>query len=211
MMRMNQPTASDMPMNEQRPGLKSFQNRIRKRYLISIILILIAVIGFDKSWWVMKDTAEIIKEANTIEVKVLAVVMDSLAAMPTVVLYQEKENIALPIWIGASEAIAIQAEISGERAPRPLTGDLLKSVMDLLNARLLKAEITRVVDKTFYAQLCIQGPDDKISILDARPSDAIGLAVRFKSPIFVNKKVLQQYGITAGKEEQQSTGKTRRI
>lgn len=204
MMDISQPTTPDA---DEKP--KPNKTRLLKLFLFFVLIVALAFI-FDKRVWIRKSLDGFTSHpASALEVKVLAVVTDSLSAMPAVILFEEKENIALPIWIGVNEAVAIEAEIAGEKSPRPLTNDLLKSVMDQLDARLLKVEITSVVERTFYAQLYIQSSDDKISVVDARPSDAIGLAVRFQCPIFVNKKVLEKYGVR--NEDNHVPRKTRKI
>ena len=130
------------------------------------------------------------------EMKVIGVVMDSLNETPAVFLFSESEEMFLPIWIGANEAVAIQAELAGLKSPRPLTNDLLKNVIEKLDAALEKMVITKVQDDTFYALLYIKTKTGSLEI-DARPSDALGLAIRFKCPILVNDEVLKRYGVSS--------------
>jgi hypothetical protein len=130
------------------------------------------------------------------EMKVIGVVMDSLSETPAVFLYSEREEMFLPIWIGANEAVAIQAELAGIKSPRPLTNDLLKNVIEKLDAALEKMVITKVQDDTFYALLYIKTKTGSLEI-DARPSDALGLAIRFKCPVLVNDEVLKRYGVSS--------------
>lgn len=160
---------------------------------IFIVTICVAILFLaSDNAWIQEITNY---QDESVEVKVMAVVMDSAAMSPTVILYDETGKIMLPIWIGTSEAYAIQLELNGEKPPRPLTNDLLKAVMDKLGATLLKTVVTMVQDQTYYAKLYLQSPRGDVEI-DARPSDAIALAMRSKAPIFVNKDVLTKHGIS---------------
>lgn len=168
---------------------------------ISVIMLIFA----SKHAWFQEITNN---QDASVEVKVMAVVMDSAAMSPTVILYDETEKIMLPIWIGTSEAYAIQLELNGEKPPRPLTNDLLKTVMDKLGAKLLKTVVTMVEDQTYYAKLYLQSHNGEMEI-DARPSDAIALAMRSKAPIFVNKDVLSKHGIST-ETKKKTNEKTRK-
>ncbi len=99
----------------------------------------------------------------------------------------------LPIIIGAFEAQAIALEIEGIKPPRPMTHDLLKSVIDSFGSSLLEVTITELRDGTFYAKLALDSEDT--AEIDSRPSDAIALAVRYSVPIFVAEEVLAEAGI----------------
>ena len=102
---------------------------------------------------------------------------------------QEEREQLLPIWIGEAEANAIAIEMLGITSPRPLTHDLLKKLLSLLSGTLLRVIITDLRENTFYAALEIQAKDE-IAVIDARPSDALALAVRCNAPIFVRADVL---------------------
>ncbi len=144
------------------------------------------------------------------EMKVIGVVMDSLSETPAVFLFSETEEMFLPIWIGANEAVAIQSELAGLKSPRPLTSDLLKDVIEKLDASLEKTVITKVQDDTFYALLHIKTKNGLLEI-DARPSDALGLAIRFKCPIMVNDEVLKRYGMSSQDAAKKQLGKRKKI
>lgn len=104
----------------------------------------------------------------------------------------------LPIIIGAFEAQAIALELEGVIPPRPLTHDLIKNLLELFNANLSEVYINELREGTFFAKLIF----DEVGLeLDARPSDAIALAVRFKAPIYVNDDVLDETGIIPQGEE----------
>ncbi len=106
----------------------------------------------------------------------------------------------LPIIIGAFEAQAIALEMEGVVPPRPMTHDLIKSLIENFNANLSEVFINELRDGTFYAKLIF---DSHGIELDARPSDAIALAVRFNVPIFVNSEILDETGLVPQEEEQE--------
>jgi uncharacterized protein len=110
----------------------------------------------------------------------------------------------LPIIIGAFEAQAIALEIEGIKPPRPMTHDLLKSVIDTLGYSITEITITELREGTFYARLALDTPvNDEI---DSRPSDAIALAVRYNVPIFVAEDVLQEAGFIPEDEDAEGGG-----
>lgn len=108
-------------------------------------------------------------------------------------------NRRLPIIIGAFEAQAIALEMEGVVPPRPMTHDLIKSIIDSFNITLSEVYINELRDGTFFAKLIFE--DSSIEI-DARPSDAIALAVRCNTPIFVESQILNETGIIPQGEEQ---------
>ena len=97
----------------------------------------------------------------------------------------------LPIWIGLLEASAIATELENIRLPRPMTHDLLGDILDKLKVEVKKVEVAELKDNTFFANLYLTIPRKTI-IIDARPSDAIAIALRTKAPIFVNEKVIEK-------------------
>ncbi|MBI4312127.1 MAG: bifunctional nuclease family protein [Chloroflexi bacterium] len=112
-----------------------------------------------------------------------------------VILKDKGSDRYLPIWIGPAEADAIAVKLQGIAVPRPLTHDLLGSVIAALNARLLHIVVSDLQNDTFYAKLGLQVNGGTIEI-DSRPSDAIALAVRAQVPIYVEDSVLEKAGIT---------------
>lgn len=106
----------------------------------------------------------------------------------------------LPIFIGPSEAQAIAFVIEQVKPPRPLTHDLLKSLMDNLECRLLRIEVCDLQDNTFFAKIKVEWNGMEIE-LDSRPSDAIALALRFSAPIFVADTVMQNAGVAMKDED----------
>ncbi len=122
------------------------------------------------------------------EVKVDGLALDMTTNSPVVILAPYEGEKVLPIWIGHSEAWAIAMELSEVGAKRPMTHDLLKSVIDTLNAKVDKIEITELKEQTFYARLYLSMNGDKFEV-DARPSDSIALALKTKSPIFASEEL----------------------
>lgn len=107
-----------------------------------------------------------------------------------VLLMDDEEKKVLPISIGPLEAQAIALVLQGETPPRPLTHDLLKTVCENLSAKLEKIVITDIRESTFYAEVYLLQNDQSI-IIDSRPSDAIALALRFNSPIYMATKMVE--------------------
>ena len=97
----------------------------------------------------------------------------------------------VPIWIGIFEANAIALELEQIPTPRPMTHDLMKSIMEKLDVSISRVLITDLRDVTYYAVLELETPNGMIQI-DSRPSDAIALALRFDAPIFVNQSVIEK-------------------
>lgn len=118
-------------------------------------------------------------------------VMDPSTQAPIVVLKDESGQIALPIWIGMAEATSIASAIKQVPMVRPLTHDLMYNLLNELGVSLQRVMITELKDSTYYSEL-ILAQGERIFIQDARPSDAIALALRASAPIFVAEKVLEQ-------------------
>jgi hypothetical protein len=116
---------------------------------------------------------------------------------------QEDERV-LPIFIDEQQAQSIIIQINKVEIPRPLTHDLFKSVLEEIGYSVVRMEVSDVRDDTFYARLVIEGSGGLFDF-DARPSDAICLALRFKAPMFVDEKVMEKAGILMTKENLQET------
>ncbi len=125
-----------------------------------------------------------------IEVKIRGLMMDPATNMPIVVLKDVASDAVMPIWVGIFEANAIAIEIEKASAARPMTHDLARNLIRYLNAELQRVVITELKDDTFYASLWLKQEEEEIAI-DARPSDAIALALRADCPIFVSEQVMQ--------------------
>jgi bifunctional DNase/RNase len=116
--------------------------------------------------------------------------IDERTHTPVVLLKEKGGERMLPIWIGPSEASSIAIQLTGRKFQRPLTHDLLKTIVQGLGARIPKIAIVELRDKTYYAKVYLERASELISI-DARPSDCIALALRTQSPIFVSEELLR--------------------
>jgi uncharacterized protein len=130
------------------------------------------------------------------EMKIYGVSFDMVGKQPIVLLKTADGKRFLPIWIGASEASAIMARLQGTEAPRPMTHDLLRNVVDELGGTIVRIAVTELRDNTFYAQIVLQANGDEHEI-DSRPSDAIALAVRADAPIFADEAVIEESAVEA--------------
>jgi len=110
---------------------------------------------------------------------------------PVVLLVDQTETLALPIWIGQAEATAIAMELQGVKAPRPMTHDLLRSVLQTLAINVTRIVVTEVKESTYFAEIHLARNGTPL-IIDSRPSDAIALALRAEAPIFVADNVAEQ-------------------
>lgn len=113
---------------------------------------------------------------------------------PIVMLREAGGQRTLPIWIGQAEALAINLALEGAALERPLTHDLIKSLLDGLGVKLEKVIITELRQGTYFAQLLLNA-DGRLLALDARPSDSIALALRTKSPILMEEELLASQGL----------------
>ena len=127
-----------------------------------------------------------------IEVELSRIIIDEQKKEQVIVLKEKKGDRLLPIVIGVNEAAAIKMELGGFNPPRPLTHDLMLSIMDNLEVILEKIVINDLVDGTFYAKLYLKDHNKGLKVVDARPSDSIALAMRSKSPIFIEEQVLEK-------------------
>jgi len=125
-----------------------------------------------------------------VEVRIRGLMLDPATNMPIVVLKDVASETVMPIWVGIFEANAIAIEIEKLAAPRPMTHDLTKSLIQHLNGSLEKVVITELRDDTFFAILWMRQENEAITV-DARPSDAIALALRADCPIYVAEQVMQ--------------------
>lgn len=136
-----------------------------------------------------------------VKMQVFRVGIDQQRGVPFVLLADEEEKRLLPIWIGPFEANAIATELRGKTFPRPLTHDLLRSVVEALGYRLTQVAVTRLSEGTFYAELRLVSEAQTI-VVDARPSDAVALALRSGATILVDDEVLADNQILATEGEE---------
>ena len=126
-----------------------------------------------------------------IEMKVTGLTIDPFTNMPIIILKDLEEKSALPIWIGLIEASAIATELEKIELSRPMTHDLMKNIFKKLDVSVKKVEVNDLCDNTFYARIYLEKGSKEV-VIDSRPSDAIALALRARSPIFVAKKVVEK-------------------
>ena len=124
-----------------------------------------------------------------IEFRIKGLMMDPLTNAPIVVLQETAGDALLPIWVGIFEANAIALQIEKVDMPRPMTHDLLKTVLDHLDIEVTKIVVSELRENTFYAHIFLRSGDRTITI-DSRPSDAIAVALRTDSPIFITDIVI---------------------
>lgn len=129
--------------------------------------------------------------ATELRVEIKGLMLDPSSNVPIVILRDVENQLFLPIWIGISEAQAIASRIEGIEPPRPMTHDLLRSIVDQLGAKVVKVVISDLKENTFFAALHLDQAGKSL-VVDARPSDAIALALRTEAPIFVLQAVLDQ-------------------
>ncbi len=123
-----------------------------------------------------------------VEVQVSGLAIDEKTKSPVVILQEVDGKRILPIWIGQNEANAIALEMTGQKFQRPLTHDLLVTIIKGMRGSVLKVVVSELRENTFYATILIQ-VDSEMLAVDARPSDSIAIALRAKSPIFVSEKL----------------------
>jgi hypothetical protein len=129
--------------------------------------------------------------AMQIEMIIKGLVVDPVTNMPIVILHDRDGQRVLPIWVGSAEANAIALQIENVSPARPMTHDLLKNVIEDLHGDIQKIVVCDLKDNTFYALLYLLVNGESVAI-DARPSDAIALALRVKAPIFVEESVIAE-------------------
>ncbi len=125
-----------------------------------------------------------------VEMKVEGLTLDPLTNMPIIILKDLEGVKSLPIWVGFFEANAIALEIEKITTPRPMTHDLIKNLVTIMKAEIKHILVSELKDNTFYAVISLQIGDSTLTV-DARPSDAIAIALRAKAPIFVNESVIE--------------------
>jgi bifunctional DNase/RNase len=129
--------------------------------------------------------------SQLVPMSIKGLMLDPVSNSPIVVLKDDDEKFFLPIWVGIFEANAIALQLENIATPRPMTHDLLRNLIAELNGQVTRVVINELRDSTFFAQIRILTGERTLEV-DARPSDAIALALRTEAPIFVAESVLQQ-------------------
>jgi bifunctional DNase/RNase len=140
------------------------------------------------------------KREDTIQMSVGGLTLDPVTKTPIVILKDTENKLNLPIWIGLLEATAMATEIEGIKMARPMTHDLLKNILGEVGCLVDSVEITELKENTYSALVHINVGGREL-VIDSRPSDAIALALRTKSPIFVAKTVLEASSVLQQSEE----------
>lgn len=130
-----------------------------------------------------------------IEMAIKGLMMDPITNLPIVILKDPEGQRVLPIWVGAVEANAVALQIENVAPPRPLTHDLIRSILQELGATLVRVVIHDLRDSTFFAYLELKR-EGETTLVDVRPSDALALALRAKAPVFVHPRVLERASST---------------
>lgn len=141
-----------------------------------------------------------------IEMTIGRLMPDPMTQMPVVVLVEKDGTRFLPIWIGTSEANAIQLQLEHVETPRPMTHDLLKAVIDDLGGEMERVVVCALKENTFYATIDIRAPQGVVTI-DSRPSDALALATRTGARIFVEESVIQSARGDGGESDSVDVGR----
>jgi bifunctional DNase/RNase len=144
-----------------------------------------------------------------IEMKIRGLMVDPSTNMPIVLLRDSVSEALLPIWVGLYEANAIALEVEKLQMARPLTHDLLRNLIHSLNGQVQRIVITELKDDTFYAVIWME-QNGEVVALDARPSDALALALRADCPIFVEEEVLRTAKVLPNPADQASSQDVRK-
>jgi len=143
------------------------------------------------------------------KVSIASLTIDPASNTPIIILKSEDSDQTVPIWIGLLEATAIASALQGVAFDRPMTHDLFKNFSDMLNITVSKVEVCDIQDSTYFAKIHFASRE-KIFSMDARPSDAIAIALRYNAPIFIDDKVIEKSKMGEGISEvvdQSSEGK----
>lgn len=144
-----------------------------------------------------------------VEMKIRGLMMDPVNNMPIVILRDSAGNRILPIWVGVYEANAIALEIEKVATQRPMTHDLIKTLLLGLDAGVRKVVVSELKDDVFYAVIWVER-DGKLTSIDSRPSDALAIALRLDCPIFVEDSVLDNSKMAAAISERGGAGEVTR-
>jgi bifunctional DNase/RNase len=146
-----------------------------------------------------------------VEMVVESVRVHMLSSQHVVILKESERDRYLPIWIGSDVANAIAMRLQGLSAERPLTHDLLVSILGSLGSSISRVVVTHVTDGTFHARLYLETPSGDETEVDSRTSDAIAVAVRTGSPIYADERVLDEAGVEPDSTEEQTAEEEERL
>jgi len=174
---------------------------VKKRYpfLAFMGLWLLAATSCAAELTVQQAAQPVEEKKELIRVTVYQLVVDPSSRQPVVTLADPGETRALFIWIGLPEARAVYSEIEGIENPRPLTHDLLEKIIKKSNGAIHHIVITHSRDNIYYATIVLQKEENFVEI-DARPSDSLGLALKFDAPIYVSRNLFEKMSLSLGKQ-----------
>jgi bifunctional DNase/RNase len=174
-------------------GAKFVQHKIWKA--LAIIGLWLATLTCSQAGTAVKVSPAVAPDSEPlIQVNVYHLVVDPASRQPVVTLVDSDEKRAFPIWVGLSEARAIHSELQGTKHFRPLTHDLLAGIINKIDGKVHRVIITHAKDNVFYATLVIE-KDDSLIEIDARPSDAIVMALKFNAPIYITRSLFEKMSI----------------
>lgn len=134
------------------------------------------------------------------KVSIAGLTIDPASNTPIILLKTDEGDETVPIWIGLLEATAIAAALQNINFERPMTHDLFKNLVQTMGLEVVKIEVCDLRDNTFYALIHFAS-DEEVFTMDARPSDAIAIALRFDAPIYVDSAVIEKARVTEPKTE----------
>src|SRR5260221_3751135 len=144
-----------------------------------------------------------------IEMTIKGLMIDPITNMPIIILRDDAGHRMLPIWVDVFEANAIALQLEAVQTPRPMTHDLMKNLLEHMGATIERVVVCDLRDNTFYATIHLRTGDRRIAV-DARPSDAIALALRTESPIFVEDSVIEGAQTAENDKESTDVGRLRK-
>ena len=130
------------------------------------------------------------------KMSIAGIAMDPASNTPIILLKSDKEDQVVPIWIGLLEATSIASALKNIKFDRPMTHDLFKNFADRMEIKVTRIEVSDIKDNTYYANIYFNSPEGAFK-MDARPSDAIAIALRYEAPVFVDDKVITKSQDTA--------------
>ena len=139
----------------------------------------------------------------SVQMKIKGLMIDPVSNMPIIILKNSASEAVLPIWVGIFEANAIATQLEEIVSPRPMTHDLLKNVIDGLQAKIQRVVITDLRENTFFAEIHLDR-EGEVLLVDSRPSDAMALALRAAVPIFVEQSVLDKSSAPGESDSEQT-------
>ena len=171
----------------------------RKRFFAFMGLWLLAATGCAAESTVKQADQRVPEKKELIRVTVYQLVVDPSSRQPVITLADPGEKRALFVWIGLPEARAIYSEIEGIENPRPLTHDLLEKIIQKSNGAIHHIVITHSKDNIYYATIVLQKGKNLVEI-DARPSDSLVMALKFKAPIYVSRNLFEKMSLPLGNQ-----------